>query len=139
MPHCPFCQSEFIEGIEFCSDCGKPLQPGPLPEQIEPPVVDEHFTLFHTCSSDFDAELLKQLLEQEGIPVLRKGRLRGSYSSMGTAYNLPGEDVYLFVPESKLPAANRILRERLAVGTRMQKNLPKTKVRVIRIKPRKKH
>ncbi|MCX7834802.1 MAG: DUF2007 domain-containing protein [bacterium] len=138
MPHCLHCLTEFVEGVEWCSDCGRPLSAGPLPEIKEPPISDEKFILFHTCSSDLDAELLKQLLEQNHIPVLRKGRLRGSYSGMGTAYNLPGEDVYLFVPESKLPKANKILHERLAAGLRLKQGSKKTKLRIVRLRRKKK-
>jgi hypothetical protein len=29
--HCPDCQQEYVAGVATCVDCGKPLQPGPLP------------------------------------------------------------------------------------------------------------
>lgn len=29
--HCPDCQQEYVAGVTACVDCGKALQPGPLP------------------------------------------------------------------------------------------------------------
>lgn len=137
MPHCLRCQSEFVEGVEFCNDCDQSLLAGPLPEIIEPNYTDEKWTMFHVCSSDLDAELLKQLLEQSDIPVLRKGRLRGSYGGIGTTNNLPGEDVYLYVPESKLGKSNRILNDRLTAGYRLLRKPFRGKPRVVRLRRKK--
>ena len=116
MPHCKFCEAEFIEGIEVCNDCGRTLTAGPLPLPPEPPPTLTKWKLLRECSSDLDAELLKQLLEAQQIPVLRKGGLRGSYASPGVTAPLPGERIQLLVPEDHYGLAMRLLRERIRAG-----------------------
>ncbi len=116
MPHCIACQAEYEEGMTTCADCGKPLEPGPLPIPEEPPPTNSEWTFLTECPNDLDAELLKQLLESEGIAVLRKGSLRGSYGLMGSVANWPGERIVLLVPDDELGRATRIIQNRLIAG-----------------------
>ncbi len=116
MPHCLNCEAEFVEGITICSDCGQPLLPGPLPEIKEKPPTETKWVLLQECVSDLEAELLKQLLEDQHIAVWRRGTFRGSFGISGGTTPWAGERITLFVPENKIGIASRILRERHYAG-----------------------
>ena len=138
MPHCIPCQNEFVEGVEICSDCGRILLPGPLPEPVEESFPDVGWVQLYECDNDFEAELLTQLLDSAGIPVLRKGSLRGSYGVMGSTMRLPGDRALLLVPEDRIGKAQRIVQNRLFAGRAGGLGARKIsgKAQIIRIKKR---
>ncbi|MDK9700097.1 MAG: DUF2007 domain-containing protein [bacterium] len=138
MPHCTFCQSEFVEGIETCSDCGRKLKPGSLPEPVAESFPDVGWIRLYECDNDLEAELITQLLENAGIPVLRKGTLRGSYGVMGSTMRLPGDRVILLVPEDRIGKAQRIVLSRLNAGRfgESMKRQRGEKAQIIRVKRR---
>jgi hypothetical protein len=116
MLHCKTCQAEYEDGILNCADCGAKLEPGPLPIEPEAPPTTTEWSFLTDCANDLDAELMKQLLEAQGVAVLRKGAMRGSYGVAGSVSNWPGERIVLLVPEDQLTRATRIIHDRLVAG-----------------------
>lgn len=107
MPHCPQCLTEYVEGATECMDCGVPLEPGPPPappkaEEGEPNANFVPVRLFRGLHAQFQAELARNVLEQEAIPSSIIGDLGAEL--------LPGADaVQLVVREEDRERASQIL------------------------------
>jgi hypothetical protein len=107
MPYCPQCQTEYVEGATICMDCGAKLEPGLPPPAVE---VDEGepnarfapVRVFRGLHAQFQADLARNVLQEEGIPSTIIG-------DMG-AELLPGADaVQLLVREEDQPRASQIV------------------------------
>ena len=59
--------SEFLDGVEQCSDCGTQLLAGDAPPP-EPPSYHELVTIY-TANDGVQAHLVRSALEANGIPV----------------------------------------------------------------------
>lgn len=106
MPYCPDCKYEFEEGIKECPDCKKPLVDN-SPEKDQP--VEVRWVLLKTLPSAIFAEMVKEALENEGIPSFIKADFfQSAFSSHGTA--MPGSYATILVPENKLEHAKDILK-----------------------------
>ena len=107
MPYCPQCQTEYVEGAMVCMDCGATLKPGlppaPLPlEEGEPNARFAPVRVFQGLHAQFQADLARNVLQEEGIPSTVIG-------DMG-AELLPGADVVqLLVREEDRTRASQIL------------------------------
>ena len=106
MLHCPQCLTEYREGATECMDCRVPLKAGPPPPRArsaEEPNV--HFTpvrVFRGLQAQFEADLARNLLQDEGIPCTVTGQLGAEL--------LPGADrVLLLVREDDQARASEIL------------------------------
>lgn len=107
MPYCPECQTEYVEGATRCIDCGVVLKPGPPPpppkgEEEEPNARFAPVRVFQGLHAQFQAELARNVLEEEGIPSSIIGNLGAEL--------LPGADVVqLLVREEDQARASQIL------------------------------
>jgi len=107
MPYCPQCQTEYVEGATVCMDCGATLEPGLPPpprsdEEGEPNARFAPVRVFQGLHAQFQADLARNVLQEEGIPSTIIG-------DMG-AELLPGADaVQLLVREEDRTRASQIL------------------------------
>lgn len=93
MPWCPQCKTEYRPGVTHCADCGCPLVEQLPQEEIcfsgEPVLLTE-------VTHDAEAVLITQLLEDNGIPVLRHGCNEADHLSMlYTGATLCGQKLYV--------------------------------------------
>ena len=105
MAHCPECLTEYTENAVECMDCHVALVPGApptSPNRETPGVKLMRVRTFSGPTAQMDADLARNILEQEGIPSV----LPGEYSSE----TLPGVDVVqLLVREPDAGQAAEIL------------------------------
>ena len=111
MAYCPQCLTEYVEGTPECMDCRVALQPGAPPppaprERGEPNARFVPVRVFRGLHAQFQADLARNVLEEEGIPSTIIGDL--------AAEMLPGADaVQLLVREEQRDRASAILRDLL--------------------------
>ncbi len=114
MPYCPECFTEYVEGVTQCADCGKTLVPGSPPEHSHRPVHDlgesklVRIRVFSGGTAQMDADLARNILENEGIPCVLPGET--------SAEVLPVLDVGLFVREQDAERATELLKSYLDEG-----------------------
>ena len=100
MPFCPQCRAEYVEGKTQCSDCGVELVAS-LPPSVPPP--DIHWVEFQTAATEAEGEMLAELLEKNGIPVMvKKDVFASGFGRQGTL---------LFVPAEQRDEAEALARE----------------------------
>ena len=107
MPWCPQCKTEYREGFQVCSDCGRALiQERPEESTQGKPGDDgdwEHLVFLY---SETEADIVTGLLETEGIPVVK------TYKGIGIlhkVYTGKATGVDLFVRREKLEQAKKLL------------------------------
>jgi hypothetical protein len=107
MPYCPNCKYEYKDNIEECPDCGAKL----VDELEEETFENVKYVLFRSLPSRLYAEMLKEALENEGIPSIIKGDdvaiTLGSYSTTSPV------EVTIWVPEEDLGRCEKIADEML--------------------------
>lgn len=96
MPFCPKCRCEYREGFSECADCDEILVDS-FPK-TELPKENDHEMYLKTVATDIDAEMLIEMLANEGIPVRKKYRECGDYLTVFMGKTVMGID--LFVPSS---------------------------------------
>lgn len=96
MPFCPKCRCEYREGFSECADCDEMLVDS-FPK-TELPKENDHEMYLKTVATDIDAEMLIEMLANEGIPVRKKYRECGDYLTVFMGKTVMGID--LFVPSS---------------------------------------
>lgn len=73
MKFCPNCETEYIDSIEYCADCNARLV-GELEMRIimaeRTRELQEVFVKVETVENQFEADVLKNALEKEQIPVM---------------------------------------------------------------------
>lgn len=107
MPFCPNCRYEYEEGVRECADCGVPLV-DQLPEEPEP--AEEELVELHTLPGTVYAEMVKEVLEKEGIGcVIKPSTLSGGL--LVNAVGAAGSECRIFVPAGKRKRAEKILTE----------------------------
>ncbi|MGE5365002.1 MAG: hypothetical protein ACM3SM_12795 [Bacteroidota bacterium] len=68
MPICPSCESEYVEGVQVCPDCGYQLvEDEEFRENMTNP---EDWEVVYTCSEEYEADMLKANLEGAAIEAL---------------------------------------------------------------------
>lgn len=106
MPWCPHCKTEYQSGATTCVDCGAALVDD-LPH--DQPIFDGQPVLLTEVCHDAEAVLIVQLLQANGIPVLRHGCNEADHLSMlYTGATLCGQKLY--VSSHQLKQAQEILQ-----------------------------
>ena len=82
MKYCPDCESEYMEDVEACSDCGGPLlsdseyralqEKRQREEETREERAREYTVSVYTAENKFEADQLEAALKTEGIDVLVK-------------------------------------------------------------------
>lgn len=102
MPYCPNCKYEYQDNIQECPDCGAKLVDKLEEETLE----NVKYVPFRTLPSRLYAEMLKEALENEGIPSIIKGDdVAIALGSYGTTSPV---EVSIWVPEEDLERAEQI-------------------------------
>jgi len=106
MSYCPDCKSEYEEGVAKCATCGTVLLPGSVPQDHVK--LGEIATVcvrrFRGPTAVMEAELARNVLEEEGIPCVLPGEVMAEV--------LPGVDiVQLLVREKDADTAAEILKD----------------------------
>lgn len=115
MKYCPECEAEYTDVPESCSDCGVPLisadeferRKARLEEEREA-LSREEFVSVKVAESAFEADRLRDALEQEGIPVLLRTFQDTAYDGIYVAQKGWG---HVEVPESERARAERIVAD----------------------------
>ncbi len=63
MPFCPECRAEYEKGVKVCPDCEVALVATLPPEFAD----EEDWEIVFTASQEYEAELVRARLEEEGI------------------------------------------------------------------------
>lgn len=105
---CPKCKSEYIAGYTHCKKCDVDLVDA-LPE--EAPVDEDEFFLVPVCvrtvSNHIEAEMIMDILRQNGIPCYREYLEAGEYLRLYMGYSIYGENI--FVDWDACDAASELL------------------------------
>ena len=110
MPFCPMCKCEYVDGTEECSDCRVSLV-DKLREEKVGRDGDPTFVLLHTFPSIMYAEMVKEALENRGIPCLMKSdMLTAAYGSKGGGV---ASRVRIYVPEERAAESDEIMDQML--------------------------
>lgn len=107
MPFCPQCKAEYVEGIEKCTDCDVALVPE-LPKGPEHEYENEGMVGVFGAGNEFEASIMKGILEEAGIPVWEKAEVVDWQGSFTTG---PLAEEVLAVPESRAQEALEIIRQ----------------------------
>lgn len=109
--YCPRCKTEYPEGREECLECGGPLDLHPPKEEVlHEERAGSRFVPLRQNLSQLYAEMLREALDNEGIPALVKT------SGIGAAYFAfqyvtapnPAAPTAVLVPEDRLEDAEAI-------------------------------
>jgi len=109
--YCPRCKTEYPEGREECQECGTLLELHPPKEEdLREETTHHRFVPLRQNLSQLYAEMLREALDNEGIPALVKT------SGIGAAYFAfqyvtapnPAAPVSVLVPEDSLTEAEAI-------------------------------
>jgi hypothetical protein len=112
MPFCPQCGYEYQEGIEKCPDCAKKLVDQLPPEGFS----DEKYVPIFQSEGEIEADIVKGLLEEAGIPVMQKGDMTDEVFPYSVG---PLSEEALLVPESRLEQAQKIIADAIEKGKQM--------------------
>lgn len=109
MPFCPQCRSEYEAETERCPDCGLSLveELADMEDQGEV----GNFVLLHVFPNVVYAEMVRETLENRGIPCLVKAdMLTSAYGSGGGGV---ATRVRIFVPENRRTESDDIMNQML--------------------------
>jgi hypothetical protein len=109
MKYCPNCETEYIDSIETCADCNTRLV-GELEMRIimaeRTRETQEVFVKVETVENQFEADLMKNALEKEHIPVI----VRGFHDTAYDGIFIPQKGWGLvLVPEAHMEKAREII------------------------------
>jgi len=109
MKYCAVCRAEYIDTTVICADCGERL----LDERTWKEICEqreqenrETFIRIFTAENQFEADVIKDLLEREGIPVLIQSFTDTSFDGIF----IPQKGwASLMVPREHRPKAENII------------------------------
>ena len=117
MAWCPNCKAEYVEGIGQCADCDVNLVDVLKTDIDEQPIegyVNEEYEVFLVSTANYmEYNIIKSMLEAEGIMTLRKTAGAGGYLSIVFGDTHTGIDVYVI--SSELDRAKEILRATIII------------------------
>ncbi len=115
MKYCPECESEYRAEVQECADCEVPLisedefrQRKAREDQERESLSREEFVPVKVAENAFEADRVREALEQEGIPVLVRTFQDTAYDGIYVSQKGWG---YVEVPESEKTRAERIVME----------------------------
>ena len=73
MAFCPNCEAEYVAGITACPDCNIELVPELTPETRVHDTSDAETVPFRSFSNSAEAEVVFEMLQQNGIRAYVKG------------------------------------------------------------------
>jgi hypothetical protein len=87
MPFCPRCRSEYVAEVTRCEECDTALVDA-LVESVPPP--DFHWVELRSAGTEAEGEMMRQLLEARGIPVVvKKDVFASGFGRQGTLIMVP--------------------------------------------------
>ncbi len=102
MAFCPNCEAEYREGITVCPDCDMELVAELTPENKVHDTSEGEPVPFQTFKTGAEAEMARQVLEQNGIRSFVEG---GDFAVIPSSFS---QEVVLMVDERDLPQAVEI-------------------------------
>jgi len=115
MKYCPECEAEYEDDAQACADCEVPLISGEAFQQRKSreeaqraALSREEFVPVKVAENAFEADRVREALEQEGIPVLVRTFQDTAYDGIYVSQKGWG---YVEVPESEKERAERIVSD----------------------------
>lgn len=102
---CPICESEYNPGITRCPDDDAELVERLTPENVEHDSSEASFVVLHTLSSPAEAEMVSDILRQNGVRAVVQGGSDDAFAPVLAAVS-PG--VAVLVDERDLDGAREI-------------------------------
>jgi Putative prokaryotic signal transducing protein len=102
---CPICESEYQSGVTHCRDDGAQLVERLSPEAGATDDSDAQFVTLHTLSSPAEAEMVNDILRQNGIRSVVQAGANDAFSPVFSAVS-PG--VAVLVDERDLDRAKEL-------------------------------
>jgi hypothetical protein len=73
MPYCPKCHAEYSGKLTRCAECGEDLSPGSIAEEFSSDDDTQKLVPLATFPSVAEADMIKELLETNGIETMVRG------------------------------------------------------------------
>ena len=102
---CPICESEYKPGITRCSDDGAELVERLTPETAAHDSSEARFVTLHTLSSPAEAEMVNDILRQNGIRVVVQS---GANDAFSPVFSATSRGVAVLVDERDLDRAKEL-------------------------------
>jgi hypothetical protein len=102
---CPVCESEYLSGITRCPDDNAELVERLTPELGAPDASEARFVTLHTLSSPPEAEMVNDILRQNGVRSVVQSGAHDAFSPVFSAVS-PG--VAVLVDERDLDRATEL-------------------------------
>ncbi len=109
--YCPRCKTEYPEGREECQECGTLLELHPPKEEdLREEKTNHRFVPLRQNLSPLYAEMLREALDNEGIPALVKTSGIGAaiFAFQYVTASNPAAPVSVLVPEDSLSEAEAV-------------------------------
>jgi len=102
---CPVCESEYKPGITRCPDDGADLVPQLTPETAAHDSSEARFVTLHTLSSPAEAEMVSDILTQNGVRAVVQAGANDAFAPVFSAVS-PGAAI--LVDERDLDRAKEL-------------------------------